>query len=428
MKLGGIARKVRESKFYDAVVGSKPYYWLHNASDYGALWLAGQRGSNRDSRQVDHIVYAPNGAGNIGDQALFEAYLAQVQGDVVMLSNTPDALTIPVEDQHRVKAESIAGFTYAPPFIRFPAAYRLARVIGNGSTMSVIGADLMDGAYNPGASLARSSALWMAARLGRKSTLLGCSWAENYTESCARAIQRAGQAGARLNFRDEVSQKRAVLAGIECAHLTADIVFSDVNVDIVNPLQNFIDDARDQERGVALVNASGLVGKRIPQVSAYVTIVDDLLVKGLNVILLPHVFRSTGDDLAELRSIFDQFDDDRVVLVERPLRPSSIRRLCADSDLVITGRMHLAVMALSSGVIPITLGTHGKVEGLYQHFRDIDYCVQPITGFEQKVVSLAAKALNEGTKWTESLAKVRSLALQNFDDLSAMALIDTPKQ
>jgi polysaccharide pyruvyl transferase WcaK-like protein len=419
LKLGKTARRIRDSRFYGAVVGSRPYYWAHSLSDAVAFRLGNVRRPGGDPQQIGHIVFAPNGSGNIGDQALFEAYLAQVQGDVLVLCNSPEALIIPPADVERVTLESIVGFTYAPPVFRFAAAYRLASLVGRARSLSVVGADLMDGAYNPGASLARCSALWMAAKLGQNSTLLGCSWADAYNHSCARAMQRAGRAGAKLNFRDSVSQQRAINAGIEDARLTADIVFSDEHTDDINPLQSFVDHARRQGRSIALVNASGLIGKRISQERPYATIVRDLLDRGMNVILLPHVFRATGDDLAELARIFSQFDDDRVELIERPLRPSTVRRLCADSDLVITGRMHLAVMALSKGVIPITLGTHGKVEGLYRHFKGIDYCVQPTAGFESKVIELVPEALTQDRTWTESLALVKSLALENFDQSHA---------
>ncbi|MBO1267722.1 polysaccharide pyruvyl transferase family protein [Arthrobacter sp. PO-11] len=343
-----------------------------------------------------------------------EATLYALHGPVTVLATSESALVIPEADRERVRFESIAGFTYLPPLLRIPAAIRFVRILAAGRSLSVIGADLMDGAYNAGASLARSSGLWLAAKQGIPSVLLGCSWAGSAVPTCTLALKRAGAAGAHLNFRDAISQRRAAASGIAGARLTSDIVFGDVRIESTHRLSSFVETSRNEGRRVALVNASGLVGKRIDQKGEYVDIVKSLLSSHFSVILLPHVFRSTGDDLHECQGILEALNEPGVMLVDSMLRPSEIRALCRDSDLVVTGRMHLAVMALGQGVVPITLGTHGKVEGLYQHFDGLDFCVEPTVGFGQRVVDLWPEAMTQDSLWTRSLPAVVSLSQGNF--------------
>lgn len=423
MNLRNLARFIRDSKFYEAAVSSSAYYHMHCLSDRASLLAARFLRASAQPMSARHIILAPTGGGNIGDQALIEAAFKALEGPITVVGTTPDSLTIPAVDRDRVQFQPASGFIYFPPLLRFLDAMRLARLTSSGKTFSVVGADLMDGVYNPGASLARSSALWLAAKQGIPSVLLGCSWAEAAVPSCARALLRAGAAGAQLNFRDAISQDRALRQGISMAALTSDIVFSDDSTDEQHSLHEFFEQARSAGRQVALVNASGLVGKKVDQAQEYVAIINELLERNFSVVILPHVFRATGDDLEECKKISDLFaSSSQVILVEAMLPPSAVRSLCRDADLVITGRMHLAVMALGRGVVPITLGTHGKVEGLYRHFKGLNFCVEPRAGFGSEVARLIPEAATQSPEWKSSLLRVESLSRENFRLLTDPAL------
>lgn len=422
MKIRNIARIVRNSKLYEVVVSSSLYYHLHCLSDSASLLLGRLVYSPVDpAHRRGHIILAPTGGGNIGDQALLEAAIKALKGDITIVGTSAESLTVPYNDRERVSFHPASGFIYLPPFLRFGYALRLVRLISSANTLSVVGADLMDGAYNPGASLARSSALWLAAKQRIPSVLLGCSWASASVGSCAKALSRAGQAGAQLNFRDGISQERAVSEGMTTATLTSDIVFSDDSADEKHLLTSFCTSARQSGRRIALVNASGLVAKRMSQTGEYVTIVDHLLKNNFSVVLLPHVFRATGDDLEECKKILGMLPSGEVRLVDSMLRPSAVRSLCQDADLVITGRMHLAVMALGQGVVPITLGTHGKVEGLYRHFQGLDFCVEPKVGFGRQIADLVPAAMEQSPGWKASLPSVTALSEMNFRLLTTPA-------
>ena len=68
---------------------------------------------------------------------------------------------------------------------------------------------------------------------------------------------------------------------------------------------------------------------------------------------------------------------DELPYVDVQLSPAEVRGLAAGAQVVITGRMHLAIMSMSSGVPAITFSTHGKVSGLMRLFGVDELCVEP---------------------------------------------------
>jgi polysaccharide pyruvyl transferase WcaK-like protein len=119
-----------------------------------------------------------------------------------------------------------------------------------------------------------------------------------------------------------------------------------------------------------------------------VKIVRDLQGKNLKVLLLPHVLRPGSDDLVACARVFDEVRDPDVVLVDRLLTPQEIRGLCERARLIVTGRMHLAIMALSLGKPAITFSTQGKVEGLMELFGTGFLMIDPCVGMSSDVVPL----------------------------------------
>jgi colanic acid/amylovoran biosynthesis protein len=406
-------RYVRDSKFFSKVVSSSAYRLAVKLVDDATLVLH-RDDSLSGEMTSQHLLFAPTGGGNIGDQALFESFLSNVNGPVKVIVTSPLALDVPNQHAARVRFVVDPGLSYLPPPLRAVAIFRLISNIKTARSFSVIGADLMDGLYNPAASLSRAGALRIAARLQVPSVLLGASWAADALPSCGQALAEAADAGAVLYFRDSLSLERARRQGIR-GRLSSDIVFAADDRSSYGPSESFVERARHDRRKIAVLNASGLVGKRISQADEYERLIVHLLTTGNSVILLPHVIRQSGDDLAELRPIAARFaDDSRVHLISEKLEPSAIRQLCSEADLVITGRMHLAVIALSQGTLAITVGTHGKVEGMYLHFESLDYCVAPSSRLGLDLIDAVIRSSNQDPAWRSSIGAVRALALNNF--------------
>lgn len=336
------------------------------------------RNVTRDGTRPDphHVLIAPPGGGNIGDQAMVEAFIEGVAGRVTVVVRSERSF-VGLRDYENVDVVILPDLLYG----RFPAnvkaARQLSKLLDTATSLSVVGADIMDGAYDWQSAVSRSDAARRAARSGLSTRVLGFSWNSAPHPKALGALTRAGAAGARLLARDVRSESRLREANVANVTGVTDIVFS--SSALVDDLRT-IGPLASASEPIVLVNASGLVGRSTAQAEAYARLVEELVRLGYHVGLLPHVIRTGGDDLAECRAVFDSISPEaaeHVTLVERLLRPREVRAIAARAAFVVTGRMHLAVIALSQGVPAAVISTQGKVDGLMEAFGIPDLVIQP---------------------------------------------------
>ena len=366
---------------------------------------------------LSHVLVAPPGGGNIGDQAMVEAFLENTTDPVRIVVRAAEDIRIPAEHAARVRLEEIPTLLYGDgaPHRRSIEQYR--RVLASALSLSVVGADIMDGAYNVRASARRADLATLARSIGVDARVLGFSWNGKANRGSRLALARAGRRGVRLLLRDPVSAARARADGLQNVTEVADSVFS-ARSSSSTALRELL---ADPPPPFAVVNASGLVGRSMDQVTEYAAIVRWLLDRGLTVVLLPHVVRSSADDLTACRAVWNRVDDPRVILVDRVLAPAEVRGLCAAAQIVLTGRMHLAIQSLWSSVPAITLATQGKVEGLMRLFDTDALCIVPGAGLADRVIPVATDVLDHRERYRAAiaarLAAVRALADLNFSTL-----------
>lgn len=370
-----------------------------------------------EARVPAHVVIAPPGGGNIGDQAMVEAFLENTTEPVRIIVRSTEDIRVPVQHADRVELEEIPALLYGDgkPHRQAVAHYR--RLLASALSVSVVGADIMDGAYNVRASARRSDAATLATTVGVDARILGFSWNGHANRGSRLALARAGKHGVRLLLRDPVSAARARADGLQNVTEVADSVFA-ARTSSSNVLTELLGTPAPP---YAVVNASGLVGRSMDQVTEYATIVRWLLDQGLTVVLLPHVVRDSADDATACRAVHARVDDPRVILVDRILEPAEVRGLCAEAKLVLTGRMHLAIQSMWNTVPAITLSTQGKVEGLMRLFDTDSLCVSPGAGLADRVLPLAADLLANRDRYRAGIAarlpSVRALADLNFSSL-----------
>ncbi|MFD6700723.1 MULTISPECIES: polysaccharide pyruvyl transferase family protein [unclassified Microbacterium] len=375
-----------------------------------------RRGSDQGEQDRDRdAVMLPAGGGNIGDQAMFEAYLANTPGDVVAVMRDADAYVIPEEDCARVRvlhAPLLSGGTLRG---RWREVRALADQLRAARSFAVIGADIMDGGYNRAEAVTRAEMLRLARRLGADARLLGFSWGEKVDSAASAALARAARE-ARLFVRDPISAERLHRAGIAAVE-AADLVFAadgerepaDVSAWLVQ---------HPDPGPVVIVNLSGLIERRTDLVPEFVALIDRLTAEGMRVVLLPHCLRDADDDLAVCRRAGEAAARaDRVLLVERALRPAEVRWLTARASAVVTGRMHLSILALGQGTPVVVLRTRGKVEGLARMFGLEDYTLDPAPGIGDKAGTALADLFADTTlreRIGARLPHVRALAQRQF--------------
>lgn len=387
---------------------TEPYFWSLWIPDRLLDRMEPARGKNGDF----HLVLAATGGGNIGDQALLESVLQNVSGKIVVLCRHIDDVSIPAEHAPRTTVKALPNLLNPIPLMRLADGVRFRRIAAEAREFSIIGADLMDGLYNPGASIGRSSLLIAAHAQGCESRVLGFSWPSAPVGTATRALRWASKVGTVI-ARDPASFNRLRAAGLGKAVLAADVVFTLQGQEPVPEVAK----ALRSDVPLAVVNVSALIQKRFDQTADYGEIIDALRALGYAIVVLPHVIRRSGNDLeASLEVLNGRLREGE--LVSRLLTPREVRWVVSRAGVVVTGRMHLAILALAQGVPAITLGTQGKVEGLYEHVSLPHFAVDPLSGFGRRIADLVAGLESDRAGVAKVLEtrreRVHQLALRNF--------------
>lgn len=365
-----------------------------------------------------HLVLPPPGGGNVGDQALVEAVLENLAGPVTLLVRDADDVPLSPALRSTVELLPAPDLVYGTGAAHRSAVAAFGRTLASASHLLVLGADVMDGRYSLPASVHRATLATAAARAGVDTRVIGFSWSADARLAAARALVAAGNSGVRLLVRDPDSAARARRAGMRVTD-AADVVFAARTVD---------SSAADELLGgvdgpVALVNVSGLLARRFDQLDDYATVVDALLSRGLHVLLVPHVQRATGDDVAACAEVAQRVGPGRVRTVPSLLGPAQVRGLTARAAVTVTGRMHLAVMSLMNGVPALTLASQGKVEGLMTLVGAPELCLPARPGFSAAAVEVIDRCLPGDspvrTAIRAALPAVVRLAEGNFAGLPA---------
>ncbi|PTT22013.1 hypothetical protein DBR36_02895 [Microbacterium sp. HMWF026] len=411
MKLGSIRRRLRRL----------PRQVLDRSGLPTRRFAALLRSSAGRPGERGHVLIAPPGAGNIGDQAMVEAFVAAADRPVTIVTRNDDDLVLPPDLVGRARIVALPHLLYGDDHGHRGDVRALGALLGDAATVSIIGADIMDGVYSLRPSVRRSTIAAVAAERGFDTSIIGFSWNGAAPRPARDALRRAGTAGARLLLRDPASAARVRDLGIPGVVETADIVFTDDRRADRLPAA-----LEGLEPPYALVNASGLIARTVDQGVEYGPVLAELRARGIHVVLLPHVLRRTADDLAACRGVLDAVRrdgwEDGVTLVETMLGPSEIRRLAASASVVVTGRMHLAVMSLAQGVPAVTLASQGKVEGLMRLFDWPELCVSPRTGMGTGIRDVVVSALDAHDavdRVRRGADRARALARANTERIGA---------
>lgn len=348
-----------------------------------ALLIALGRASMRARSKRAVLVAAP-GSGNIGDQAMLEAFIANTGGEITVALATESALRL--DRSSRVDAIVLSKSTELG-FGHLRSMFTLGRLLRNAASFTLTGADIMDGGYSERASLARWTMVNAAVRAGVPTTVLGFSWNGRAPKTVLGFARKAGASGARLCSRDPVSFRRMVDQQIPGVIHSADSVFMLDSISDRFPEAEAIRNLAAKDQPLAIVNLSALVGRSLDIVAEMQDTVLHLFRLNYSVVLLPHVNRGDRGDIYFARELAKRLASDNLVLVDRLLSPSNVRWITSLADVVITGRMHLSIMALSQGVPSMVIATQGKVEGLAEMFKMPDLLVPAEAGLGQVIAS-----------------------------------------
>lgn len=360
------------------------------------------------------LVLATAGMGNTGDEAMLESCLANVPGQITVVVQSSNSFTPWRPD---VATLVLPHLIDGPLYRRFPDVVRFARQLNRATELCVIGADVMDGVYYPPSAMARFSLLNLANRLGVRTRVLGFSWSDQAEPSAWEAIRRVAPS-TRLFVRDPQSLRRLEERGVESAIAAADIVFA-LPHDSAAPART-----KTVRAKLALLNVSGLIQSRMDQVPEFEQVLQHLGEAGWSLCFVPHVVRPGDDDLSTQRLLEAGVGlDSNVRFIDAKPSVHEVQKLVSQADLIITGRMHLAVLGIAAGVPAVVLGTQGKVAGLCELVGSGATEIEPKPGFGAEIID-AVRGM-ESVGLPELQANVRrvrprlvELAGRNFDGMS----------
>lgn len=315
---------------------------------------------------------ASDPSGSLGDLAMFSALMQALR------MRTPAAtFTIVGAHDHHITVPGIGEVPVVAAWNGTAGAVAFDRLIRQHHALFVMGADILDGKY--GAALVQRIVGYCnhSVQLGIPATTLGFSFNHQPRRPAVHALARL-HPKVTVNVRDQPSLNRfARIVGVP-ASLCADSAFLMPPADDAEP---------EAEAWIAAMRAAGSIpvgvnlnahalAPAINQVGmdALIAHIANLLGRageqlGLAYMLIPHDFKLQSADAAMLQTLASQlqqhgFPHLRYTPVERP---DKIKRLAGLLDLVITGRMHLAIAALGSATPTLSITYQDKFEGLYQH-------------------------------------------------------------
>lgn len=412
----GVQRTLRSA--LQAVIASRLYMALSRLVDL--ILAAGLRVSRV---RVSELRYAATvmttvGGGNIGDQAMLEAVIANTPGRLYIVVPRLDAFTVPQRDQSRVVIHVLPTLGGGWPIGRIRQRVTLGRLILKSRAFLVIGADIMDGTYDLREALLRFDLLRFAVILGAQASVMGFSWSGH---AHGRAVRAAKVLADRVDLcvRDPHSANRMSADGVGRLREVADVVFSLVPTVIAEgAVHEWIRTQRMREKKVVVINVSGLLDHRFGITQKMGELVTSVRSAGHAVLLLPHVIRSGDDDLAASRKLPLPVGGEDLFVIEHLLSPSEVASITQEADVVVTGRMHLAIIAIGAGTPAIVMSSQGKVSGLLERVGTPELEIDPQSDFVPILQSLIDE-VTVSSRYRSIVAnatvRLREMSSHNFE-------------
>ena len=272
----------------------------------------------------------------------------------------------------------------------------------------VLGADCIDGHYNPSLSLMLLSIYDVCRHLnGVRSRLLGFSFNDHPSWLMLLALKSLND-DVCLNLRDDVSLARYRKKVHRPSRLVADAAF------MLQPKYGFaLYDEIKQWTDLQRSEGQTIIGLNFhPMLRSYSgadEIKADAIILAKNIaqilhkhtsisfVFIPHDDRSRITDNLMLSTMYDYLKKEtRIFYSPEVPRAPQLKALCGLLDGLISSRMHLAIAALGMNV-PVMAATYqGKFEGLFHHFSLYDkYLLTPDRFLSQEMIDTFSMFVEE---------------------------------
>jgi polysaccharide pyruvyl transferase WcaK-like protein/glycosyltransferase involved in cell wall biosynthesis len=380
------------------------------------------------------LILVPAGYGSLGDEAMVRGLLAWRDGaaaewavDLISIYGGERWPHLPgVRDVIAVNPEdAVSGLDVLA---------KVEGVLPRYDAFAIFGADVLDGHYSLDESRHRVALVEIAERLGLATAIFGFSINEApCDEAIADLVRLAGRIP--LCVRDPVSVRRLADRGLPAVVCVADVAFLMPPAEssfATRETETWIEAQKSSDRRVAIINLSRHVlsdaspAERV-ELDEFADAVARLVSNHrLSILWCAHDLRTVaGTDDGDVAIVMNlsrllsrKGIDDAYHRHAVPASPAEAKRLAGLVDLVITGRMHLAIAALGMGTPAIGISYQGKFEGLWQLFGMMDYVVDSRVLDSRELERLCVHALLHLEELTLKVAarlpQVVELARRNF--------------
>lgn len=416
------------------MIFSKIKEWLRSKVLDAAYWMAYQQARASRLKKTDAVLILPPADGwegqgrpySFGDEMLMLGLLGSLeskfQGNIsALIMNGQGCQKIWLHG-HQIKT---IGFQKG--WLSLSSYKQFINIASGFSHFVVIGADVLDGAYGALNSIQRLRFLNLAAKTGMKTAITGCSFNGTKDKRIQKLLMAAEHSGTVIHAREKVSLMR-LQNFLQEVISVADLAFK-VNAEkypVTNKIAEIRNQAENWKENSGLVVGINLCGWHIKDKDIFFDNFTNAILKlndsrkNIGLILIPHDTREDGwSDIATLEA-FRRKICDHIKIIGAPqdirsgLDAKQVVRCC---DVLLTGRMHLAIAAHDQGVPAVSFSYQGKFEGFYDLYNMKAEWLTTYTNPEGAVQILASaiRARKELSKTIlDRKSNVHLAASQNF--------------
>ena len=244
----------------------------------------------------------------------------------------------------------------------------------------VVGADILDGYYSVLGAIRALTLADLCGRSGFRTIVLGFSFNKRPHQSL-RSIYSDTTSAVSFNLRDRLSLERFSRFSPAPGRLVADAAFllrPDRDAPAVQTIKAWVGTRRAVDEHVIAFNLHPMLIRKITHLqlerlvgSAVVTLTRLLESHRVSVVLLSHDKRpQVGDDEC-LRHVYQGLASsfrERVLYPTQEMNAAQVKGVVESLDGVVSGRMHLAIASLGTGVPAVGVTYQDKFDGLFDHF------------------------------------------------------------
>ncbi|MEQ9639612.1 MAG: polysaccharide pyruvyl transferase family protein [Alphaproteobacteria bacterium] len=374
------------------------------------------------SRNVIYVL-PPASAGSLGDQAL-------LAGLVNLIHSTQESQRIRqilLRDWHELPVPEGVDGALEVATVDTSSTLKYMISLIHCRHLVVLGADVMDGFYSDEQVVQTIDLCNLAAELGVPVSIVSFSFSDKPTDSAIMALKSSNPLITYV-LRDGISHARFEKIVGRSAFHAADLAFQlkpDVLGDTSRKCLNWMEEQKLDGQTIIGFNANPLIdlGEGIDPIAVYARAVEGTLsrISGARCVFLPHDLRGSISDVSLLNEIYMKLTEqtrERVYVLQPEFNAWDVKGLVARVDLLVTGRMHLAIAALSQCVPVLGVGYQGKFEGLFDLFNLVEMVITPGDLIEEdKLDEQVVRALSRSSELRDEIAselpKVLKLSERN---------------